>query len=934
MESLNTFLINLKEHKEEFSQFYNFIETQMYKINKINKNDNPILEFRFIPEKGLNYEENKKYIQIEHLELSNLGDKGLKTLYNYWIKAFNDKKALCVSLNYSATLPEKGKAFTKDNIIKLSFIPLDLDIKFKVQEYEGEADLISKKLEEELLRLGLTYSYKAEGRGGFHYLLPFNLDNHKEISLKIETLFNLLNTTLQKEFKKDKPFIDFALKDVSRVLRCGGVYNFKEGGQVLNKVLDNNSLIKDDIEKNSKILNELEIKTTPNEGDFLRNKSLDKDTFYTTILKNPDKWEQYKQELNKAQGSRSVFFVKNLSSFVRINKEFLETAKSFLGFCDKDLLKDFDGWNRSPEHFKVVYTDLYKWAEDNNLTLFSDLLQKDIKNESFFTKNFESYFLVEEVKDKQFILYDLLSNETLQTNIETIANKIWFLAMENKINLAHFFNLDCSEDWDKLKPSRQLKQTMEELKSYIFRNSKAVNNIIYIPGENKIYSENNKEYLNIWQPAPIDLWIPEIKEVYSFPYIKELILNICTKDENKFNHLMNYLSCITQNPKEKLPTSFLFWGEPGAGKNVFENHVMRRTFKDVVEINQTQIEGVYNSYMIGSRFIFANEIITNDNKNNVPGILKSYTADEYISLREMFKNPRMNFKNVSHWFFCSNSDKPLVIDTKDRRYTVYGSETLKGSHEKAREWVSKNLLPNLDNELKEFWSFLKTYKVNKTKAGLVYDTEEKKKLQDISKSSINHFMEYLSTHNEIEDLIRDLGTLKIREIYGYDLSNQAIYNEVRPTHEGKECLTFESIYRLYLEYCNKYNIKHTYGMVQFSQVLENTYQIKFSEKVKWVYFTNTIKKEGEKNPSIEIRKQQKKIIYYDEFKTIALSKLEEPTFKDTQVLDLSQQPFKDTDKDKRSKDTQESINSPRIAPQLTEEELNNTVNKEQNKEEI
>lgn len=680
----------------------------------------------------------------------------------------------------------------KEYIKKILYLFIDLDGAKKEHE-----EIITTFLTEN----NIKYSYKAQSGNGYHFLVPINLEITEEHIIK-----NFLNYIKNNICN----LIDTQVYELNRCMRFPESYHKKTSQDIKLKTLEYIKNTKEDIENNSKLIYNFQYENKKGELDTQYLSTLDlEDIFFSEILNNTESWEKYYGFLKNSK-DRNSHFIKNLGLFISKNYQYKDKANLFLKGWEASRIKACEGWIKKAKENNLVvnYYELFKWTSENNITEWKTLIKKQL-NESFVDE-IEFYYLEDEKPEFAFLIYYPKKNYYVFKNNNTLLETLYYEAQERGINLINFFNIPEEDEKGKAysyqtRVSMSKKALMTKLDKE--KRIKKVFNINYEPSEDKFIYMESKRYFNIYQKTVYFDFFKKESEYY-FPHIEELILNLCGNDENSYNWFNMWLGWQIQNPTRKLPTAVIFQGRQGSGKGVFKNLILDNIFgSNVQEINQTHLESSFNDYLLGKQIIVANEVIHNENKALLPNVLKNLVTDPTLTISRKFKSS-VEGKNYTHWIFCTNNDNPLKIDEDDRRYSVFYSEKLKGGEEHACEFV-KELIINLEYELKQYISYLKTLEIKEHIVRKPIWTDAKAEIIELNKDSVDKFKEYLQQFSNLEDVFK--------VIYG-GLDNYYIDNSYG---DGDNYILTEKIYLLYEFWCQKHKEKGIYSKQNFSKKLSN-----------------------------------------------------------------------------------------------------------------
>src|SRR6056297_438681 len=741
------------------------------KIIKSNKNPVQIIFERF------NNLEGATYVQLFAAD----DRKKEKKIYSSFLNTKEvDYNKLCqeseshnfatfgVFMNFN---PLSEKRRTKENVREIQNIFIDLD-----HANEKDNELIKTFLKKN----DVSYFYNARSGNGFHFLIPINLDKEKEYKVK-GFLTYLHNNICDK--------VDIATFTNERLIRFpGSLHNkFDESREL--KTLELFEVDNNIIENNNNLINNFQLEQNKGEKDVHYLSSIkQKDVFFSELLNNQNQWSDYKNLLNCAQ-ERNNIFLKNLGIFIINNEEYKSLCNNFINFWEPARLAHLIGWIKQTGDNKISsvnYYELLKWANKYDLDKFKDILAKQLENNLFDI--YEIYFLEDEKVESKYLLYYPDKNYYIQTSEQELLNTIYFDCQERGFDLGEHFNLEeLIEDYN----HKPFKNKLKIQKDQIFRvlheekRIKMVFNINYMPQDVKFFNLNGKRYFNIYnKSALLDYYKKE--ESYHFPHIKELLENLTGHDVKGLDYLCKWMAAILQNSLQKLPTAIILQGAQGSGKGTFKSFILDQIFgsNNVQEINQTNLESSFNEYLMGKQIIVANEVMHNDNRQTLPNVLKNLVTDPEITISRKFKKEVVG-KNYTHWVFCTNSDNPIKIDEDDRRYTVFYSKKLKGGGRAAAKFV-KDLRENLEYEIKQFISYLKSFTVEFEDVHEPYMTEAKEDIIELNRDSVNRFIEYLKQFENLLDV-------QI-ELFGND--KLKIYH----TDNGSFILPDE-FYKLYHKWC-------------------------------------------------------------------------------------------------------------------------------------
>ncbi len=727
----------------------------------------------------------KNSIRCEHYDL----DKFDNQVISQKVETLNfGSQGVFINLN-----PLKAPKRNKETVKKIQYVFIDLD-----DANEDHNQIIKQALE----KLEISFSYNAQSGNGFHFLIPINFETSQEPLIK-GFLKYLKNNFCDK--------VDLATADTPRLLRVPESLHNKKGEFRLKTLfcesyMPHSSELEESLINNSLNVEKYQAETI--EKGIVDNKYLEsvnkEDSFFQEIFSNSNNMIETEKILNDSENRNGVF-IKNLAIFVHKYPDYSKRIESFLLGWEPTRVPAIEGWIKKSleNNWSINYKELLIWAKENKIESWIKLLNTQLS--TTFLDRFEIYYLEDEKKENNYILYFPESNYYVQKSDSEVMINLQYKCLDWGVDLEKELNAKFIDGWDKKSLTAKKKLLNSLLSAKIIKENriKLVFNINYEPTNEKFVYMDNKKFFNTYNKT--ELWdYKSEKETYDFPLISQLIMNLTGDNADNYDYFNKWLSWIIQKPTQKLPTAIILQGAQGSGKGTFKSCVLDQIFgNNCQEINQTQLEAPFNDYLLGKQIIVANEIMHNENRQTLPNVLKNLVTDEKLTINIKFKKAIVA-RNYCHWIFCTNSDNPIKLDADDRRYNVFYSNKLMGGGRKAADFV-KNLKSNLDYELKEYISYLKSLEVDYYEVHEPIMTEAKQEIQDINKDSIVRFIESLSEIN------LDVAF----ELYCKDTIFLA-----KEIH-GEHYITTDTFYLLYLGYCHKFNEIGKFNKQTFSRKLKN-----------------------------------------------------------------------------------------------------------------
>lgn len=267
-------------------------------------------------------------------------------------------------------------------------------------------------------------------------------------------------------------------------------------------------------------------------------------------------------------------------------------------------------------------------------------------------------------KEKIYLFYDISKKEYSQIDLT-------FKELTTFDNFSHLFE-NLSFQMENLF-QRTLIFKKEELGQLIIK----VNGKTFQPTKNLIYQDRTKKLININFPkdfiSRLDYNIDNIEPLReSFPTFLKIIGNLCENDKKSINWVLDWFSHIVRYnlglEKKKVNTSILFYGGQGSGKNLFINGIIE-CFIKTKELSQKDLENPFNPYLVKNNLITFNEIQVKKGKGTMDEIKNMITClNHSINIKGV---SQFEIPNIHNYIFTSNKDVPLIIESDDRRFTIF-----------------------------------------------------------------------------------------------------------------------------------------------------------------------------------------------------------------------------------------------------------------------
>lgn len=304
--------------------------------------------------------------------------------------------------------------------------------------------------------------------------------------------------------------------------------------------------------------------------------------------------------------------------------------------------------------------------------------------------------------------------------------------------------------------------------------------IIFDPHAGYVIDQKNKK-LNVYMPSKYFLEDPEPTENLP-PTIRRVLFHALGSDERVLEHFLNWLAVIVQK-LGMTQTAWVLHGTQGTGKGVMFNHILTPLFgaHNVTSRRMEELGSDFTEFMKNKFIVFIDEVNSGSSifHERITAKLKNLIVEPRISVREMYK-PSVVMSNFCNLIFASNSPRPVSIAPDDRRFNVakYQEDPLQ---------ITSDEIAILALELPDFYGYLKTRPADEDKARTPIITEDRKRIINLSRASIDIAVEALKNgdfHFFEEMLVERTEILSPRIQVAYD-QYRALIAEIKETKRTK-----------------------------------------------------------------------------------------------------------------------------------------------------
>lgn len=197
-----------------------------------------------------------------------------------------------------------------------------------------------------------------------------------------------------------------------------------------------------------------------------------------------------------------------------------------------------------------------------------------------------------------------------------------------------------------------------------------VDAIGFVPGEEELFQDGGCSILNVWTKPDI---VPIEGDVSIFLDHVEYILD---GEATIIKHVLDFLAHLVQKPAEKIKSTILIIGEPGVGKSIIGEMMIRLLGeKNVTAIEDSDLRSSFNEWMDGIQLVLIHEL-NNIKDRSTKSRLKQYLTDPWIRINRK-RVPTYSYRNRVNFLTFSNYEDAANIDKGDRRWMIWKSKAVK-----------------------------------------------------------------------------------------------------------------------------------------------------------------------------------------------------------------------------------------------------------------
>jgi Mesyanzhinovviridae DNA primase len=152
---------------------------------------------------------------------------------------------------------------------------------------------------------------------------------------------------------------------------------------------------------------------------------------------------------------------------------------------------------------------------------------------------------------------------------------------------------------------------------------------------------------------------------------RHLLQVICAGNENLYHWFMNWMAALVQRPGQHALVAPVFVGGQGAGKGFVADQILGKLFRPDQYIHlgsAGELTADFTEHLAQRIFVFADEAVWGD-RHAADRLKRLVTEDTLIIHPKFF--PRYEEPSCLHIVIASNADRPLPIESDDRRFAIF-----------------------------------------------------------------------------------------------------------------------------------------------------------------------------------------------------------------------------------------------------------------------
>lgn len=180
------------------------------------------------------------------------------------------------------------------------------------------------------------------------------------------------------------------------------------------------------------------------------------------------------------------------------------------------------------------------------------------------------------------------------------------------------------------------------------------------------------DWVNLFDRLPLEAPVAGA----SCKLLIEHVWNLCQENDEIFQWVMSWLAYPLQNPGAKMRTAIVLHGRTeGTGKSKLADAMRRVYGRYSTSVGQNELQRDFNDWMSAKLFVIGEEVVSRQDRAHLQGYLQSLIDRPTVQINT--KNmPIREEANHANFMFLSNQQVPVLLNPRDRRYTVIKVERM------------------------------------------------------------------------------------------------------------------------------------------------------------------------------------------------------------------------------------------------------------------
>lgn len=368
--------------------------------------------------------------------------------------------------------------------------------------------------------------------------------------------------------------------------------------------------------------------------------------------------------------------------------------------------------------------------------------------------NIEIYRLRKAKPDNEFLFYNEIHNKSDYYSLSRLRTIIVQEFRIKKLNLYELFRQVYDIDPRvKLKPSNVIDQIIEE-------EVVLIDDIGFKPIKEKIYKEDDNTYFNIYKEPKLlnkDLFSVESKMDFQelkskAPAIIKLFSNLHGGDEEAIKDTLMKIADKIHYPEKKAGDCIVFYPAEAAGKGILYKHILQPIFEGYAKkILMSKLKSDFNAFLSNTLLL-----VLEEGKRDIElvEVLKELITESSLLINEKGKNHRTE-EIYFLVFLFSNHMNPA--DLGKRRGSYHQCKSL-GNTLSESQRIGEQLCRDIPRELPYLVNYLHCLEFKHEAALMPYNTLAKIQVNDLNKSPLELFFDFICQFHKLELAFQDLNS--------------------------------------------------------------------------------------------------------------------------------------------------------------------------------